>query len=540
MLLFITLTVTAIVEGADTDTFNTEVNLQHRYFADELTQRLYPTMPFENEFTSAWSISLALALLYPAAVGLSYEQLQDVVRLPDITSTATTSPSEKLVWNETTTRLQSTYDGECLYMESLPNTAGEMVETCVDRNPQLVVAYKVYVDDQMMLEPSYAQAVQGYVEMIDFDADSAGATINSWVNKTTEGKIPSIVMDGPHASFDAAIVNAIYLKARWMDEFLPRNTGLDEFYSDSSRNTVTNAQAHFMHAVRFNQHYSDTAILGYQVLQLFLGGNLSVIFALALPTKSGEGLISSVDVLAAVPLLDRRRVAMAIPKFQFESTYENDLKESLIDMNLSEPFNTECNSLCVFDATNCLTYISTIIHKTFIDLNEEGIEAAAVTFLGLAGSSMPLPEVPVLFVADHPFQFFIYDSYEELVLFEGLVSDPSVSVDTPTPTLQLSHNDPNFWFDRFYLSVEEAPQEIGGSSAMNMGPTAAPTTEPTAAPTAARNVAPTAAPTTTPIAAPTAPPTDPGTTAPPSAAPLTSIAMVILAIVLPLLQVLGI
>ena len=203
---------------------------------------------------------------------------------------------------------------------------------------------------------------------------------------------------------------------------------------------------HFMHHVIDFVSYSHEAVPGFQVMMLRFTGALSMIFAL--PTSESSGDVASATILEALPQLALARMAVALPKFQFESEYKNNLKAALQAIGLTAPFD---GGLCIYASGGC-ALIDKIIQKTFINLNEDGVEAAAVTAIILV-SGLPPPETPILFMADHPFQFFIYDSTEELVIFEGRVGNPSVADDAPVPQLQASHSESGFW--QTYFGVDE-------------------------------------------------------------------------------------
>ena len=104
----------------------------------------------------------------------------------------------------------------------------------------------------------------------------------------------------------------------------------------------------------------------------------------------------------------------------------------------------------------CGPFIDKVIQKTVIDVNEEGVEAAAVTAIFISESSAALdPPDPILMMMDHPFQFFIYDSSEDLVLFEGRLGMPEVPA--TAPLLSMSHSEEDFWMSNFRSNVVEPP-----------------------------------------------------------------------------------
>ena len=116
---------------------------------------------------------------------------------------------------------------------------------------------------------------------------------------------------------------------------------------------------------------------------------------------------------------------MSLPKFKFESTYDDSPKAAIIQTGIVNPFIDGSGALCrLFDYKNgCESlFIGKMIQKTVIDGNEEGVEAAAVTAIMVvaeSGQVMVDLDDPILMILDHKFQFFIYDKSEDQVLFEG-------------------------------------------------------------------------------------------------------------------------
>jgi hypothetical protein len=112
-------------------------------------------------------------------------------------------------------------------------------------------------------------------------------------------------------------------------------------------------------------------------------------------------------------------------------------------------------------------FIDKVIQKTVIDVNEKGVEAAAVTaiMVGVTSAGPPETNDPVLMILDHPFQFFIYDKTEELVLFEGRVGAPEVPETEPeVPLLDAALSDSDFWSSNFYVNPVEPPVFVTATS----------------------------------------------------------------------------
>jgi serpin B len=412
----------------------------HREFADALTADLYAN---PNECSSSWGISMAFSLVYPSSTGESMDQIRSVMAYP-------ARSQRVLVWDEVASRLDAEYDGQCVVFGPPPE--GELEgepegePECMRYRSILEIANSVWVDDDdsAFLDPSYLEVVEDFIYQIDFEDDGAGGLINEWVKTSTRDLIDSIVPEGSQAPASLLAVNSIYLNAKWKTPFEESATNEDFFYTTASRVTRLDMEAHFMHTVS-DLSYSHDVLAGFQIVELSLSDDdLSMIFVL--PTSDTSGSVSSVSsasVLAARPNLERTRVALALPKFKFKSEYKDTLKSSLQSLGLTAPFQ---GGLCIFE-DDCSTFVSDVIQKTSIDVNEYGIEAAAVTAVILAGASPPVPTV--LFKADHPFQFFIYDANEDLVLFEGRVGAPSIPEDAPSAQLQAKHADSDFWQSNF-------------------------------------------------------------------------------------------
>ena len=404
-----------------------EINTNHATFADALTSNLYTN---DNECSSALGVSMAFGLIYPSGTGNSADQIRNVFGYPS-------GSQLQLVWNDTASKLDSAYEGQCRYSFFVDT------QECESELPTLEIANSIWTDDGAELNPTYADVVGHAVRQIDFDDVGAAGVINEWVANSTNGLIPTILPEGRLSAILIA-VNSIYLKASWAKAFEEAFTNEDIFYTAPSRETLAESTAHFMHTVdRFR--YSHNVLPGFQILQLpFIGNTLSLM--IILPVSDTSGTVMSTQVLAALPSLEYTRVALALPKFKFESEYKDGLKSSLESLGLTAPFQ---GGLCIFEG-DCSASVDTIIHKTIIDVNEQGVEAAAVTTL-IMTTSAPPTDPPILFMADHPFQFFIYDSNEDLVIFEGRVGAPAIPEESPGAQLKSKHTDSDFWSSTFWM-----------------------------------------------------------------------------------------
>jgi serpin B len=410
------------------------------FFADNLTGVLYED---PNECTSAWGISMAFDLVYPGSDGDTEAQICSVMGL---CGDAYGQPQFELLWQDSVNQITSKYDGSCLW---------ENLEGCGTRRPLVTVANSVWIDRGLTLQAEYISIVGELVQTIDFSSEEAGSTVNEWVNASTLGLIDSIIGNGPQSGTLMIALNAIYFKAQWSDTFSESHTTTDDFYHIDSTQVKTVSQVRFMHkAARFP--YSDNEIEGHQIIKLgYDNSDLSMV--IALPTASildGSNnpispAVSSKQIMDVLPRLSVRKVALALPKFIIESHYGSELDKALQSLGLTAAYATP--GFCGL-VTGCLS-LTSAIHKTYIEVDEKGTIAAAVTALVFnVTASIPQREQAILFLANHPFQFFIVDEALGLVLFEGRVGAPTVT-ETPAPTDGERHDSATFWDKRFDVDL---------------------------------------------------------------------------------------
>lgn len=394
-------------------------------FADDLTDVLYDNT--ENQCSSALGVSMMLSLLYPSMQGESKTQTEALLGF--------SNSSEDLAWDSTVDYFDANYIGDCL---------DEFQGQCYREQPIVSVANSVWINTGAPISSEYESVVSDILFETDFNSAVSGTSVNAWVQNATRGLIDSVVDNGPLSPWILLAVNAIYLKASWQSPFMEFSNTIDKFY-EPDKLTVTREETVFLHQVsRFP--YSHTALPGYQVVRLpFQSGGLSMI--VVQPTSPCAETVTSAEVLGVLPeITDTPRVALALPRFELETTYSSTLKQSLMDLGLTAPFQS---GLCVYEG-DCSPFLDVVIQKTYISVDEEGVEAAAVT-AGAVATSFPT-DIPIEFLANSPFQFFIYDENTNVVLFEGRIVDPEPHA---TYTAQPgNHSDPNFWLNNFGIQPE--------------------------------------------------------------------------------------
>jgi len=244
--------------------------------------------------------------------------------------------------------------------------------------------------------------------------EAARQTINHWVEGRTEDRIKELVR--PEHLNDATrlvLTNAIYFNGKWKNEFDPQKTRDETFYLSAAKSISVPV----MHQTEDFGYAEDSSV---QILELpYRGDELSML--ILLPARI-EGL-DQLEKRLTLEDLDRWRnrlqkteVIVSMPRFKMTS--ESGLKAVLKKMGMVEAFTWPGADFAGLDGDPNWFYIGEVVHKAYVDVNEEGTEAAAVMMLGGA------PPKPPEFRADHPFLFLIQENRTGSILFLGRVVDP--------------------------------------------------------------------------------------------------------------------
>lgn len=250
------------------------------------------------------------------------------------------------------------------------------------------------------------------------DNNNATKEINGWVNEKTNGKIPTIISED-NKDFWAMLVNAVYFKGRWQSEFSKGATKEDIFTDRNGKeNTID-----FMNKRNWMQVSNKNDVIVVELPYLTREDVISE-DGEYIETKKLEGvdismylMMSDDDFNPELNLnqaqFDSTYVELSVPKFKVE--YSADIMPLLQNLGINKAFLPEAEFQNMFDEGNM--WIDSAIHKTYINVDEEGTEAAAVTALGMAGSALP-PE-PIELKYNKPFTFVIKDNANGEILFMG-------------------------------------------------------------------------------------------------------------------------
>lgn len=293
---------------------------------------------------------------------------------------------------------------------------------------QLSTANALWVQNAYPLHDAYRQTVLNYyggaAQNLDFigQPEPSRAEINDWVAKRTQDRIKDLL---PPGSLDAmtrlVLTNAIYFKGKWEHEFDPERTHDGPFWLTAE----DSVEAQFMGLRGGGAHLPYVENERWQAVSLpYKGGELSMFVVLP---REGVGLETLEDSLTLekwqgmIDALQTQKVIVQLPRFKFDSKYTlNDPLKALGMRTAFEPGAADFSGMTDADQL----YVSFVVHQAFVEVNEEGTEAAAATGMGMATTSAPINQPP-LFRAERPFVFAITHNASGAILFMGRVTDPS-------------------------------------------------------------------------------------------------------------------
>jgi Serine protease inhibitor len=264
------------------------------------------------------------------------------------------------------------------------------------------------------------------VNVVNFCAavEAAREAINRWVEEKTRQRIQELIPEGALSPASRLVlVNAVYLKAKWELPFRRAATREETFYLEDRR-TLETPLMHQQKDIRYVQGRS------YQAVELdYRGGDLSMLVLLP-DRKDGlrdlETTLSVQMLNDCVKQMDYREVMLALPRFKM--TWGTDVSDLLKKLGMLLAFSEQAD----FSGINGrrppdyeALFISAVLHKAFVEVDEEGTEAAAATGVVLKMGRL-LTEPPTNFRADHPFLFAIRDKASGVILFLGRVADPTL------------------------------------------------------------------------------------------------------------------
>lgn len=366
-------------------------------FGFKLFSEVAKQNPRQNIFISPASVAMALAMVYNGARDETQQAMMNALEIR----------------------------GMSLDEVNRANAALRTALTNLDPKVQLVIANSLWARQGIAFEPEFLQRNQDFyqaeVTELDFNDPRAAAIINGWVSKQTKGKINQIIQRiNPLATL--FLLNAIYFKGYWTVPFDKTKTREDTFTTLDGRQ-----KKHPMMAQSGKFDYCRGQ--GFQAVSLPYGGG-GVSMYVFLPDQNSN-LIEFQQRLTAkewakmTTQFNRTEGRIVLPRFKIE--YETDLNNALNALGMGVAFDqarADFSGICARPPTPNI-YLDRVKHKTFVEVNEEGTEAAAVTSIGMAAAGLLLsPPKPFTMIVDRPFFCAIRENKTGTVLFMGSITDP--------------------------------------------------------------------------------------------------------------------
>ncbi|XP_024059761.2 serpin B4-like [Terrapene carolina triunguis] len=407
-------------------------------FALDFFKVLNKDHPSDNIIYSPLSISAALGMVLLGARGNTATQIQKVLRFAELREnenpgTGRSSEATSDENSESSCRLPlhpqlPVPDDQCDIPGGIHSQFHDIFSAInkPTTSYELANANRLYGEKTFNFLQQYLSCIQklyqAELKPVDFRnaAEETRKQINLWIETFTKGKIKDFF--GPHAlSGDTklVLVNAVYFKGQWGKEFKKENTKERPFQINKTTSKPVQMMYHKgeYKIATIEEHHSQVLELPYK------GGDLSMYILLP---KDNMGLTQLEKELTYEKLttwispdhLKEDEVDVALPRFKVETSAQ--LKQYLEALGMTDVFHPGASDLSGMAKEGGL-FVSEAVHKAYIEVNEEGTVAAAATGIGIHTISL---RIPVQFVADHPFLFFIRHQKTKCILFYGRVSSP--------------------------------------------------------------------------------------------------------------------
>ncbi|MEM3245842.1 MAG: serpin family protein [Candidatus Micrarchaeaceae archaeon] len=355
-----------------------------------------------NILFSPFSLYGALAMAASGARGTTYSQFASVLGLGNISSAGM---------------------GFAYLLHAFAAPQNPYYAICINNAAWIENNYPV--KNSFLSNLSYYNAS---VYSADFGNPLEYKAINSWISNHTFGKITDLFSSPLSSQTKLILINTVYFKGAWSVAFDANLTKQRNFYlaNGSAIKVPMMNNMFYENAFYFNDSLMQALMLNYK------GGNLSMLILLPNSNASLQDAAKSLASMGMPLFISRLRsfymINASLPRFSF-TTESMDLNKMLESMGITNAFSGQnANFTGIVNATyekdNGNLYISKVVQKAYIEVNETGTTAAAATGVEVGATSVASPAPLVTFNADHPFIFFIVDRHTGAILFMGKVENP--------------------------------------------------------------------------------------------------------------------
>ncbi|WP_448268362.1 serpin family protein [Nostoc sp. DSM 114159] len=346
----------------------------------------------KNIFISPSSVAIALAMTYNGASGSTQQAMAKTLELQGMNLP----------------EINSSY--AAVLKQLLDNS---------DTKVQLKIANSLWANQNVSFAPDFLKRTQDFyqakISNLNFQDAAASSIINNWVKENTNGKITKIVekIEPNQVLF---LINAIYFKGNWSNQFDKKETASYPFYITSGRQ-----KQHPMMSQEGDYKYYESE--KSQAVSLPYGKDGKISFYIFLPKKNSNLKAFYQDLNVEnwekwMTQFNNQKGFIRLPRFKTD--YEITLNDALKTLGMGEAFSNKAN----FSGMGKNFAISQVKHKTFVEVNEEGTEAAAATSVGIVATSARQEPEPFRMIVDRPFFCAIRDNQTGNILFMGSIIEP--------------------------------------------------------------------------------------------------------------------
>jgi serpin B len=362
-------------------------------FGFDIFQKIRKESEQDNIMISPLSISVALAMAYNGAASDTKTEMENVLQLNGLT----------------TEQINDSYKMLIAALQSL------------DEDVVFEIANAIFYEESFLVKSDFINANKSYynaeVEKLNFRSSSALQTINDWVADKTHDKITKI-LDSLSPDDQMVLLNAIYFRGTWTTEFDEEGTKIQNFWKEDG----TSSEVAMMSKEDQLKYISNDLFTAVKIP--YGSGQYNMTILLPNEGKNSQNIIDELSSENwenwSVNFKTQNNVLVTMPRFKFE--FKQGLIPVLKQMGMLKAFSSQQADFS--NITDMDLYISDVCHKTYIDVNETGTEAAAVTSITFTTTSVVAEPEKIYFTVDKPFVFSITEEDTNAVLFIGQVQNP--------------------------------------------------------------------------------------------------------------------
>lgn len=372
---------------------DSEISMANTRFGFDLFKELWKTEQNQNVFISPFSVSTALTMTLNGASGETEQAMTDTLQLQNVGN------------------------------DAINNSFSQLLQQLQTSDPKvtLTIANSLWANQDFQFKQDFLQRNANYFEAevstLDFLDPNTLNTINQWVNTNTNGKI-SEILEEIESNAVLFLINAIYFKGVWQTEFDPAKTQDGDFYlTDGSTKQVPMMNRQGMFPIYYGENVAAINLPygeGRMGMYIFLPSQ-------KFNLNDFVGALNAADWENWMTQFREQDISIRIPKFKIEYGAK-ELNDALTSLGMGVAFDedqADFSRMATLEKPSANLYIDKVAHKTFIEVNEEGSEAAAATSVTIGVKSLPR-----MFIVNKPFFFAIRDNQTQTVLFMGVVVDP--------------------------------------------------------------------------------------------------------------------